>query len=779
MSVRYICLLANNVENAIMSILMCLTPFLFAPFQPVWMLPAPRISHLQPLSDEKTLRVRWMLNCSDVVVDFYEIQVSRTEFHTIIYSNYTLTWTSAVPLNCTDHSVRIRGFYRQSGPSPWSDWVTNKGTEPEDKMKVFPSQRFLKEGTNVTLCCVPQRGANITNMAIYLKNYSVISLGTRVKAITIPNVTFPTTPIKAWSLTCNDNDKEKYWFPVSFPPQKPRNLSCETSDMKTVRCSWDPGRPRHPFDLNKQTRTLHIENSAVAAVRCAVSSCRFPVVPQLEEYNIRVVVKDNLGEETERYRFNLSDRVFPVVDWDKVSPRVTDATLSWVIEGKLTDSMPVVCQVTTSPDRSTEVSCQNGSSLCQVRLDHLLPSTRYSAKVRCSVNGRLWGNWTSVQDFTTNPLVTLNIWRIIQKLDHPHSRQLTLLWIPHVTGSGAIHIIKGYVVQWSQKDQNMTEQVDGGRTQTQMSIGSERCDLTVTAVVSSGASVPAHITIPQMNDTGILPVEKRLKDGFTSLSWDKWDKATCGYTVEWCIQGHVMPCALQWMIVADGNNTLLLPNLGHFKAGYRYTFNIYGCTEDGHHHIEIQTGYSQQLQSIASPSLVEPVQTTSSSVTLQWLYAEDDPAHPAFITGYSVTVQESGYDRSQVTVADAHMKSVTIEDLQQNQEYIFSVCALSEAGPGQTSTISIRTRANYSSHMAKILIPSLLLLACVILLWPQRKRLKTRLMEVFAYPAGMNIKTRELERFLYEVWTNHLQISSNAQRQLDCASCNAVQTVHV
>jgi len=41
---------------------------------------------------------------------------------------------------------------------------------------------------------------------------------------------------------------------------------------------------------------------------------------------------------------------------------------------------------------------------------------------------------------------------------------------------------------------------------------------------------------------------------------------------------------------------------------------------------------------------VEPVQSTSSSVALEWHYNEDDPAQPAFITGYLVTVQEVGSD---------------------------------------------------------------------------------------------------------------------------------------
>lgn len=49
-------------------------------------------------------------------------------------------------------------------------------------------------------------------------------------------------------------------------------------------------------------------------------------------------------------------------------------------------------------------------------------------------------------------------------------------------------------------------------------------------------------------------------------------------------------------------------------------------------------------ESVQSPILVEPVQSTSSSVTLEWSYNEDDPAHTAFITGYLVTGQEAGTD---------------------------------------------------------------------------------------------------------------------------------------
>lgn len=91
--------------------------------------------------------------------------------------------------------------------------------------------------------------------------------------------------------------------------------------------------------------------------------------------------------------------------------------------------------------------------------------------------------------------------------------------------------------------------------------------------------------------------------------------------MEWCIPGDRDPCALQWVKVPVGTNMLSLPAgslflsflcshpltgvaaalilfcfAGNFKAGCRFTFIIYGCTESGHRLLEIQTGYTQELR---------------------------------------------------------------------------------------------------------------------------------------------------------------------------------------
>lgn len=140
-------------------------------------------------------------------------------------------------------------------------------------------------------------------------------------------------------------------------------------------------------------------NSDQAPIVCEPSSCTFPAVAHLQEYNILLEVKDQLGEESETYSFNISDRgqrsikqskiqdlrfktwsilvfglflnfnlnmsfnqtlflyfglplVLPVLKWDKVKPGVMDVLLSWCVQGNLKS---LFCQVQTSPGSITEV----------------------------------------------------------------------------------------------------------------------------------------------------------------------------------------------------------------------------------------------------------------------------------------------------------------------------------------------------------------------------------------------------------------------------------------
>lgn len=51
-------------------------------------------------------------------------------------------------------------------------------------------------------------------------------------------------------------------------------------------------------------------------------------------------------------------------------------------------------------------------------------------------------------------------------------------------------------------------------------------------------------------------------------------------------------------------------------------------------------------------------------------------------------------DLLNVSVSDPRRKSVTVEGLQPSREYMLAVSALSRRGPGQPTSITIRTRGD-------------------------------------------------------------------------------------
>lgn len=59
----------------------------------------------------------------------------------------TLTWISDLPLECVDHSVRIRSFCHQTAPGPWSNWVTNHGESTGSQPKRLSFKQNFKKAS--------------------------------------------------------------------------------------------------------------------------------------------------------------------------------------------------------------------------------------------------------------------------------------------------------------------------------------------------------------------------------------------------------------------------------------------------------------------------------------------------------------------------------------------------------------------------------------------------------------------------------------------------------
>ncbi|XP_031426406.1 leukemia inhibitory factor receptor isoform X2 [Clupea harengus] len=736
--------------------------------------------------DHQRLVVNWTAD-STVPDVTYEIQVTRTNTLNVIESInvsirpqefgesfHTWTWTSKLPLQCTDHSVRMRTVYNSTFVGNWSQWKTHLGVhEYQDQVwrepQMFPSEEVLQERSEVHFCCVAPRDAQVINIIFNNTQYPLINIGSQVKAIAVDNLNITSDLGVIFQCLDSNEDENITANFVSFPPQKPRNLSCETEDLKLWSCKWDPGRlPNlHHAPYNY---TLLVKNSGRDLIWCETSSCSFLVFSHLHEYNVTVMVTSILGQKLESIRFNALDRVFPVAKSLSMRPGVTEASLSWTIEGNFTKIL-VICQVQMNPEGTVmDIEQIVGLVLhfaCQLK--NLKPSTQYSVKVRCAVSGKRWGKWSDPQFFTTYPLV--DIWRSIQAL--PSGRSVIVTWRTYASGTQLD--VKSYEVQLQQENKLEKLCTNTWLHQTEFLIDERGCNISVRAITRAGTSAPSHILIPPAERSENNVIVKRIVGstgtGFMLL-WIEDASAMCGYTIEWCQNGTgVLPCNpsnLRWETVHQSNTSLSL-RAGAFISGRRYTFNVFGCRVDGHHLIDTHVGYLQEQKPTQFTKIQDSPVVTSSSAIITWTFPEDHPLHPGFITGYLVTVQDGqGSNQNHtytISVDNPHRKTITVNSLMENKEYTYYIQACTSVGPGPPTHRRFRTSPDYSLFWVKIVIPMAFLFGCCTLLY--WTRLRNTVVEIFTHPTKVNVKIVELDSCLYE-----MSKRIGALRVEDCMCCD-------
>lgn len=110
-----------------------------------------------------------------------------------VSAKYTWTWISDLPLECVDHSVRMR-YYNQSDQSPWSNWITNSGEmlcwSLNVSLRVLlmrlksSSCRFLRNETFLNICSNCKRLFQHISYA-YNANMYCTWLGNKVLSATL------------------------------------------------------------------------------------------------------------------------------------------------------------------------------------------------------------------------------------------------------------------------------------------------------------------------------------------------------------------------------------------------------------------------------------------------------------------------------------------------------------------------------------------------------------------------------------------------------------------
>ncbi|XP_037387272.1 oncostatin-M-specific receptor subunit beta isoform X2 [Pygocentrus nattereri] len=492
---------------------------------------------------------------------------------------------------------------------------------------------------------------------------------------------------------------------------------------------------------------------------------------QFQQLPVNLACKDSSSSRKDQTVVNYIT-LFPVPECVVVSPGATDVEVYWYLIGNFT-GRHFSCQITMEPTgKTTEgqfvVSEPEQSLRATVQL--LQPSSQYSTTVRCALQGNDWGLWSSNTSFSTEPLVTVDIWTRTRR--QAYNCSLTVLW--NTFNSASDSNIKVFEVCVAQDSTRSRECVNVKVMKVYFTVGFGQCNVSVRAVTLRGSSITSNISV----HTGWLITEPMLKEkrivgnpeGFL-LSWSALSSATCGYAVEWCVMGNAEPCDLRWRKVSANQTSLSLSAEG-FRKGHRYTFRIFSCQTEGHRVHEKHTGYLEEQEPLSAPELSYSLSIFWSSMLLQWSFNEEDSEHPGFITGYRLTIQEHAdwtYSNRiwNISVEDPHRKSETVEGVKEGQRYTIQLAACTRAGCGLESVHTITTPQNHYLLMAKVMTPLLILIGCCFCLWPCKETLKGIAVDIFSFPSGQRMKVLELDDSLFEVseMLRVLQVE-------DCKCCN-------
>ncbi|KAK3514826.1 hypothetical protein QTP70_032796 [Hemibagrus guttatus] len=173
------------------------------------------------------------------------------------------SWCSAVPLECTSRSVRIRARHVDV-VSQWSPLLTILGMDVPDQpqAQMYPQDPVLEVGGNVTVCCITPEGVAFSILGYGKQNLAVTRLSRRSYSAIITDLhksSYTGTNVVCFS---NKTILAGTVLFVGYPPGD-EGLQCETRDLQSAECRWSKGRDtglqkldlRTNYTLNNRTCT--------------------------------------------------------------------------------------------------------------------------------------------------------------------------------------------------------------------------------------------------------------------------------------------------------------------------------------------------------------------------------------------------------------------------------------------------------------------------------------------------------------------------------------------
>ncbi|XP_066457923.1 interleukin-6 receptor subunit beta-like [Eleutherodactylus coqui] len=489
----------------------------------------------------------------------------------------------------------------------WSVVTAADGLSFQSCANITPQSPAVELGKNLTaFCfldqdCLHELGHPITASELFWMvgktlipegHYTVIN-------DSVSSVTFEPTLSMQNSLTCSfkaygqtEVTLHGIYFSLGNPPEKPENLICICDDLKTLTCTWEPGRDA----IIPTTYTLHLfweeQERASYSAEAGNNFCtvKGPDIMLNIETTIVVEAVNELGRaESDYVKFDVSDIVKPsppeIVSASAVLQRVL--RIEW--KHPIKEHMPfknLNYNLRYKPRDSTvwgevpENDLEKTNS--SVILEGLEPFTVYVIRIRCKLMNRgFWSEWSKEYTAVTAesaPSQAPEFWRRIRKIDSEQNRTIQLMWKD--LDSHANGVILGYKVTMKRGlEVNSFTVTDNTYN---IIVSNDSYEVVLTAYNSQGSSPPSTLIIPSITDRVVQPANMNAKmfykDGRLWVEWTP-SAGALGYVIEWCSNSQYMDCDPEWQ--REPSNTERTFVRGDIKPFSYYFVRLNALHRDG------------------------------------------------------------------------------------------------------------------------------------------------------------------------------------------------------
>ncbi|XP_051876079.1 leukemia inhibitory factor receptor-like [Pristis pectinata] len=631
-----------------------------------------------------------------------------------------LTWTSDMPLQCTSYLVKIRSIgndddFLFTGKRAWSEWspplkLDGRDVTDQTEFEFYPpDSTVLEAGSSPVFCCVAGKGKRVKELNFDGLNFSSTVLSNRSMVVRVPNV--PPSRESGANVICISslNKLEGATVFIGYPPDTPKNISCETRDLQTLNCTWEPGRSTQLVSKHKTIYSLNI-GSSQNPLPCehALNTeywCSFRISNRSGVTNISIHAKNSLGKVQSSITVDAAHVFRPFAPHQLREEKTTpyNTTLSWSDQVNYTD-INLHCEVVIR-DESGQIMSLNYSLLGNptntqhtITLINLQPNAEYSIRARySSVHFWKWSEWSNVVEVKTKitaPSVSLDVWRTVMP-----NQTVTIYWKP-LLATEANGPILFYNVTWSKMGSDSINSTRIRGTSVQIHLDQAGYVITTMAQNGAGTSPPSVIKIPPQQDDENLTFEKitGIGDGFI-VTWPTQQAENCGYTVQWCESLSLPVCRVDWRKFPS-NTTGVTIKSDTFQAGVQYSLEVYECGSNGDHLLKKLLGYTRELAPTEGPK-VEISKTTGDSVQIEW---KDVPLEKqrGFIEGFKIYYSKFYNDsaankpvnsgnQSANIILDPDKRAFKILGLEPGTTYNVGVRAFTSGGDSPSNSVTVTT----------------------------------------------------------------------------------------